>query len=226
MKTVLIVEDDPAIVRGLEAALTEVNFKVQVAKDGNKGYQMAKREIIDLIILDLMLPGMNGKEVCEKLRADGITTPILMLTAKKSEMDKVVGLEIGADDYVTKPFSVRELLARVKALLRRGNQQVQSLEEITFGDVYVDFKRQEAQKAGKPVSLSAKEFQLLKYFAEREGEVISRAALLDDIWGYEVTPTTRTVDNYILSLRKKIESEPSKPKHLVTVYTAGYKFLR
>jgi len=226
MKTVLIIEDDPAIVKGLEEALKEENFKVQVATDGSKGYLMAKREAIALIILDLMLPDMNGKEVCQKLRADGVKTPILMLTAKKSEMDKVVGLEIGADDYVTKPFSVRELLARVKALLRRGARQVQSIEEATFGDVYVDFRKQEATKRGRSVTLSAKEFQLLQYFAEREGEVISRAALLDDVWGYEVTPTTRTVDNYILSLRKKIESDPSKPKHLVTVYTAGYKFVR
>lgn len=226
MKTVLIIEDDPAIVKGLEEALKEENFKVQVATDGSKGCLMAKREAIALIILDLMLPDMNGKEVCQKLRADGIETPILMLTAKKTEMDKVVGLEIGADDYVTKPFSVRELMARVKALLRRGARQLQAIEETTFGNVYVDFRKQEATKGGKTVALSAKEFQLLKYFAEREGEVISRAALLDDVWGYAVTPTTRTVDNYILSLRKKIETDPSKPKHLVTVYTAGYKFVR
>jgi DNA-binding response OmpR family regulator len=226
MKTVLIIEDDPAIVKGLEEALKEENFKVQVATDGGKGYQMARRESISLIILDLMLPEMNGKEICQQLRKDGLATPILMLTAKTSEMDKVVGLEIGADDYMTKPFFVRELIARVKALLRRGNQTVQELEETTFGDVYVDFKKQEAQKGGRQISLSAKEFQLLKYFVEREGEVISRATLLDDVWGYEVTPTTRTVDNYILSLRRKIESDPSKPKHLVTVYTAGYKFVR
>ena len=163
MKTVLIVEDDPAIVKGLEEALTEENFKVQVASDGTKGFQMAKRESIALIILDLMLPGMNGREICQQLRAEGVLTPILMLTAKKSEMDKVVGLEIGADDYMTKPFAVRELLARVKALLRRGNQQVQVLDETTFDDVYVDFRKQEATKGGKPIALSAKEFQLLKF---------------------------------------------------------------
>lgn len=226
MKTVLIIEDDPAIVKGLENALAEENFKVQIATDGAKGYQMAKRESIALIILDLMLPGMNGKEICQKLRAEGVSTPVLMLTAKKSEMDKVLGLEIGADDYMTKPFSVRELLARVKAVLRRGNQTVQSLEETAFGDVYVDFRKQEATRGNTPIALSAKEFQLLKYFAEREGEVISRATLLDDVWGYDVTPTTRTVDNYILSLRKKIETNPAKPKHLITVYTAGYKFVR
>jgi DNA-binding response OmpR family regulator len=206
MKTVLIIEDDPAIVKGLEKALAEENFKVQIATDGTKGYQMAKRESIALIILDLMLPGMNGKEICQKLRAEGVSTPVLMLTAKKSEMDKV--------------------LARVKAVLRRGNQTVQSLEETTFGDVFVDFRKQEAKKGETPIALSAREFQLLKYFAEREGEVISRAKLLDDVWGYDVTPTTRTVDNYILSLRKKIETNPADPKHLLTVYTAGYKFVR
>ncbi len=226
MKTVLIVEDDPAIVKGLEEALAEENFKVQVATDGTKGFQMAKRESIALIILDLMLPGMNGREICQQLRAEGVLTPILMLTAKKSEMDKVVGLEIGADDYMTKPFSVMELLARVKALLRRGNQHAQAIDETKFGDVYVDFRKQEASRAGKPITLSAKEFKLLKFFVEREGVVISRATLLDEVWGYEVTPTTRTVDNYILSLRRKIESNPKKPKHLMTVYTAGYKFVR
>lgn len=149
-----------------------------------------------------------------------------MLTAKGEELDKVLGLELGADDYVTKPFSVRELIARIRALLRRQMEIHTELGEARFGDVYIDFKKQEAVKGKKKLKMSAHEFQLLKYLAEREGEVVSRYQLLDDVWGYEVDITTRTVDNYILSLRKKLEDNPSKPKHIVTVHTVGYKFLR
>jgi DNA-binding response OmpR family regulator len=226
MKTILIIEDDPSIQRGLHDALTEEHFSVLSASDGEKGYQTAKRESISLIILDLMLPSKNGKEICRDLRNDGVQTPILMLTSKKQEMDKVLGLEIGADDYMTKPFSILELIARVKALLRRQSEIHSAINETQFGDVYVDFAKQEATRGKKKLKLSAKEFQLLKYFVEREGKVISRDALLDDVWGYDVTPTTRTVDNYILSLRKKIEAVPSKPKHLLTIHTAGYKFVK
>jgi DNA-binding response OmpR family regulator len=226
MKTILIIEDDPSIQRGLHDALTEEHFSVLSASDGEKGYQTAKRENISLIILDLMLPNKNGKEICVDLRKAGVQTPILMLTSKKQEMDKVLGLEIGADDYMTKPFSIRELIARVKALLRRQSEIHSTISETKFGDVYVDFTKQEATKGKKKLKLSAKEFQLLRYFVEREGNVISRDALLDDVWGYDVTPTTRTVDNYILALRKKIEAAPSKPKHLLTIHTAGYKFVK
>ncbi len=185
-----------------------------------------KKHQYDTIILDIMLPSMNGMEICKKLRSDGIQTPILMLTSKGTELDKVMGLEIGADDYVTKPFSVRELIARVKALLRRQATVVSELTEYFFDDVHLDFEKQEAHKGKKAVDFSAKEFELLKYFVEREGQVIARVRLLDDVWGYEATLTTRTVDNYILSLRKKLEANPSKPKHLLTVHTAGYKFIR
>lgn len=226
MKTILVIEDDPAIQRGLHDILTEEHFTVLAATDGEKGYGMAKRENVDLIILDLMLPNKNGREICRDLRNNGVQTPILMLTSKKQESDKVVGLEIGADDYVTKPFSVRELVARIHALLRRQSQIRTSIDETQFGDIHVDFVKQEATKGKKNLKLSAKEFQLLKYFVEREGVVISRNVLLDDVWGYDVTPTTRTVDNYILSLRKKIETVPSKPKHLLTIHTAGYKFVK
>jgi len=226
MKTILIIEDDPSIQRGLHDALTEEHFSVLAASDGEKGYQTAKRESISLIILDLMLPSKNGKDICRDLRKDGVQTPILMLTSKKQEMDKVLGLEIGADDYMTKPFSVRELIARVKALLRRQSEIQSAITETQFGDVYVDFAKQEAIRGKKKLKLSAKEFQLLKYFVEHEGKVVSRDTLLDDVWGYDVTPTTRTVDNYILSLRKKIEPVPSKPKHLLTIHTAGYKFVK
>jgi len=226
MKTILIIEDDPAIQQGLHDALTEEHYSILASTDGEKGYQMAKRETVALIILDLMLPNKNGKEICADLRTAGVQTPILMLTSKKQEMDKILGLEIGADDYMTKPFSLRELIARVKALLRRQSEIQSTINETHFGDVHVDFGKQEGAKGKKKLKLSAKEFQLLKYFVEREGKVISRDMLLDDVWGYDVTPTTRTVDNYILSLRKKIETVPSKPKHLLTVHTAGYKFVK
>jgi len=226
MKKILLVEDDKAIVRGLTDNLQRENFEVLAAENGEQGYQLAKKNKYDLLILDLLLPKLSGLEVCKKLRAENVQVPILMLTAKKEEVDKVLGLELGADDYLTKPFGMRELVARVRALLRRSAEMIPRFDELTFADVQVDFKKQEAKRGKKPIEMSAKEFELLRYFAEREGDVISRAQLLDDVWGYEVAPTTRTVDNYILSLRKKIEADPSRPKHLVTVHTAGYKFLR
>ena len=226
MKRMLIVEDDKAILRGLIDSFKAEHFDVETSSDGEEGYTFARRRKFDLIILDVMLPGMNGLDICKQLRVEGVKTPILMLTGKGEEIDKVMGLELGADDYITKPFSVKELIARVKAVLRRQSDIRTALTEATFGDVFVDFKKQEAVKGKKTLALSAKEFQLLKYFAEREGEVISRNQLLDDVWGYEAMPTTRTVDNYILSLRKKIESNPSKPTHLLTIHTAGYKFVK
>ncbi|HTY38641.1 MAG TPA: response regulator transcription factor [Bacteroidota bacterium] len=226
MKRLLIVEDDKAILRGLVDSLKAEHFDVESAVDGEEGFKLAKRRTFDLMILDVMLPSMNGFDICRQLRAGGIATPILMLTGKGEEIDKVMGLELGADDYVTKPFSLKELLARVKALLRRQAELHSTLNEAAFGDVFVDFKKQEGTRGKKKLDLSAKEFQLLKYFVEREGVVISRNQLLDEVWGYEAMPTTRTVDNYILSLRKKIENQPSKPKHLLTIHTAGYKFVK
>jgi len=226
MNKILIIEDDAAIRKGLEEVFKQESFKLMVEEDGEKGFRRAKREATDLIILDLMLPGKNGIEICRDLRNENIMTPILMLTSKGSEADKVVGLELGADDYVTKPFSTRELVARVKALLRRQQGVVQTLTETSFGTIVVDFNKQEITKGDKPLKMSAKEFLLLKYFVEREGQVVSRHQLLDDVWGYDSVPTTRTVDNYILALRKKIETNPSKPKHLLTIHTAGYKFIR
>ncbi|MGB2869297.1 MAG: response regulator transcription factor [Bacteroidota bacterium] len=226
MKKILIIEDDKAIVRGLTDNLKKENFDVESCSDGERAYSMAKAGSHDLIILDLTLPKMNGLDICKQLRKDGVQIPIVMLTGKGEEMDKVLGLELGADDYVTKPFSIRELVASIKALLRRQSDLPKGIDETSFEDVYVDFKKQEARKGSATLDMSAKEFELLKYFVEREGEVVKRSQLLDDVWGYETQPTTRTVDNYILSLRKKIETNPSKPKHLVTVHTAGYKFLR
>ena len=226
MKRILVIEDDPAILKGLETALQEEHYEVLCARDGEKGYQMASRENISLIVLDLMLPGKNGEEICKDLRKNGVAIPILMLTSKKLEMDKVLGLEIGADDYVTKPFSIRELSARIKALLRRTGEMRKDLEEYSFGDVNLDFKKQEATKEGRKLKLSAKEFDVLKYLILHEGEVVTRHILLDQVWGYEHEPTTRTVDNYILSIRKEIEDNPSKPTHLITVHTSGYKFVK
>lgn len=225
MNTILVVEDDPSIAKGIELALTEEHFKVIVAPTGEKGLSMARKGSVDLITLDLLLPDTSGEDVCRSLRKEGISTPILMLSSKKEEMDKVVGLEIGADDYVTKPFSPRELVARIKALLRRVKDLPKDIGEFAFGDVHLDFRKQEAYKKTTPIKLTVREFEVLKYFALHAGEVITRDMLLDDVWGYEHFPTTRTVDNYILSIRKKIEDRPAEPTHLVTVHTAGYKLV-
>lgn len=226
MKRILIIEDDPAIIKGLSDVLTEEHYEVVTEEDGEKGFKFAQNENIALIILDLLLPSKNGIEICTDLRKKGINTPILMLTSKKEEMDKVLGLEVGADDYVTKPFSVRELLARVKALLRRKNEITKDIEDYSFGSVQIDFKKQTAAKKNKPIELSTTEFKILKFFIEHEGEVVTRDNLLDKVWGYDVFPTSRTVDNYFLAIRKQIEDDPSAPKHLITVPKAGYKFVK
>lgn len=224
MKTILVVDDDASIIKGLQEVLASEHYCVLTANTGIKGLHMATQEKVDLVVLDLRLPDKNGEDVCREIRQAGVHVPILMLSSKKRETDKVVGLEIGADDYVTKPFSIPELLARIKALLRRKGELVREIQECSFGNVEVDFKKQEALKGKKQLKLSAKEFEILKFFVEHEGDVITRDMLLDKIWGYETYPVTRTVDNYILSLRKKIEDNPSEPKHLLTVPTAGYKF--
>lgn len=227
MTTILIIEDDPAILRGLQEGLSEEKMKIVAVSDGEKGFKTARRGEFDLIILDLMLPSKSGIEICRDLRNNGDHTPIMMLTSKSHEADKVLGLEIGADDYMTKPFGMRELIARIHALLRRKRPaEEKELHSAAFGDITVDFTKQELFRKKKPVKLSAKEFKLLQYFLRHNGEVISRDKLLDDIWGYDVTPTTRTVDNYILSLRKKIEKDPAAPVHLITVHTSGYKFIK
>jgi DNA-binding response OmpR family regulator len=226
MNTILVIEDDPSIAKGIQLALEGEHFKVLVAPTGEKGSSLARRASVDLITLDLVLPDRNGEEICRELRKSGVSTPILMLTSKGGETDKVMGLEIGADDYMTKPFSTRELIARVKALLRRVKELPKDIAEFTIGDVHLDFKKQEALKGKTPVKLSVREFEVLKYFARHEGEVVTRDMLLDDVWGYEHFPTTRTVDNYILSLRKKLENDPASPEHIVTVHTAGYKLVR
>lgn len=226
MKKILVIEDDPAIQKGLEESLKIEGYNIITSSDGEEGYKKAKKEKVDLILLDIMLPNKNGIDICRDLRRDKIETPILMLTSKKEEMDKVLGLEIGADDYVTKPFSIRELHARIKALLRRSTEVVSEIEELSFGKVHVDFKKHEMIKNKKKIEMTVMEFKILKYFAQREGEVVTREMLLDEVWGFENYPTTRTVDNFILSLRKYIEENPSLPKHLITIHKAGYKFIK
>jgi two-component system alkaline phosphatase synthesis response regulator PhoP len=226
MHTVLVIDDDPAIRQGLEELLTSERLKVLTAETGKRGIAIARREHLDIIILDLLLPDIEGVEVCKELRKQGIASPILILSSKKHEVDKVLLLEMGADDYVTKPFGTRELAARIKALLRRRTEVPKDVEEYSFGSIVVDFKRQATTKKGAPIELTAREYKVLKYFVQHEGEVITRDMLLNDVWGYDQFPTTRTVDNYVLALRKKIEDDPAAPKHLLTIYTAGYKFIK
>jgi DNA-binding response OmpR family regulator len=226
MKTILIVDDEPAIVRGLAEALSAEHFAVLKSHTGETGYQMAKREKVDLLILDLRLPDRNGEDICRDLRKEGVEVPILMLTSKKTETDKVVGLESGADDYVTKPFSVREVIARVHALLRRKPTMAVELDDYAFGKVHVDFLAQEATRGKKTIPLKTRECEILKCFIRHQGEVVSRDMLLNEVWGYEKFPTTRTVDNFIVALRKKLEEDPKAPVHLLTVHTSGYKFVR
>jgi DNA-binding response OmpR family regulator len=218
MKRILIIEDDLAILRGLKDNLEYDKYEVLTATDGEQGYCLIQEKKPDLIILDLMLPKMNGYELCRKVREEGLTAPILMLTARGEELDRVLGLDLGADDYVTKPFSVPELLARVRAILRRVQQSKKGPlpNELRFGKVFIDFKRFEARKADKILNMSRKEFGILRLLAARVGEVVTRDELLDEVWGYEQYPTTRTVDNHIALLRSKLEEDPSKPRHLVT----------
>jgi len=231
MKKILVVEDDAAIALGLESALQSEGYETQMARTGPDGLRLARENRPDLLILDLMLPGMSGLEICKRLRDDGMVTPVIMLTSKAEEDDRVLGLELGADDYVTKPFSLRELMARVRAHLRReqsaeaaeNNGDVKP-EKYQFGDVVVDFKRHEVYKAGALQELTNREFRLLEYFIQHPGELLSRDRLLDEIWGYDIYPTTRTVDNHILRLRKHVEPDPENPRYIKTVRGAGYLF--
>jgi two-component system alkaline phosphatase synthesis response regulator PhoP len=223
---ILIIEDEPDMARGLEDNLRFEGYEVLVEADGLSGLDRALSDPVDLILLDLMLPKMPGYEVCKALRARGNDTPILMLTAKGQEIDKVLGLELGADDYVTKPFSLRELLARVHALLRRrGASADQPENTYSFGDVVLDFKHYRATKAGEEIELTPKEFEILRHFIAHRGQTVNRSELLDKVWGIEDYPTSRTVDNHILKLRKKIEKDPANPNFIITVHGLGYKFL-
>jgi DNA-binding response OmpR family regulator len=224
MGKILIIEDEERILMGLEDNLRIEGYQVSSATDGLTGFTMAKEQGFDLIILDIMLPKMNGFEVCKRLRQSGITTPVLILTAKSQEVDKVLGLEIGADDYVTKPFSPRELIARVNAIIRRTKQTQQVIELYHFGDVDIDFKKYEAKKRGQPINLTALEFTLLNFLIKHEDQVLSRNSILDNVWGDTVYVYPRTVDTHIANLRKKIEDDPENPKFIIGVRSIGYKF--
>jgi DNA-binding response OmpR family regulator len=225
MSVVLVVEDDHAILHGLQETLRLERYDVLCASDGETGYRLAREKKPDLVILDLMLPRMGGFEVCRMLRAEAFTAPILMLTARADEADRVLGLDLGADDYVTKPFSVRELLARVRAMLRRQEKPDQLPDEIRFDDVVVDFRRCEARKRGAVVELTRKEFGVLRLLASKAGAVVSRDDLLNGVWGYENYPNTRTVDVHIAMLRSKLEDDSSPTRRLITVHGIGYKLV-
>ena len=225
-KKILIIEDEPDLVKGLKLNLSDEGYEVNWAVNGVEGLRKAIDEAPDLIILDIMLPEMDGLEVCRKLRQKNIDTPVIMLTAKGGEIDKVVGLEIGADDYMTKPFSIRELLARIKARLRHSEREMKAVPELyLFGDIEIDFARFKVRRKGIELDLTSLETDILKYFIIHRGEVVSRDDLLEKIWGYQSYPTTRTIDNHILKLRKKIEEDPSHPRYILSVYGGGYRFI-
>ena len=224
MNKILIVEDDDTILLGLKDDLEFEGYEVATADNGRDGYMLAKNEVFNLIILDILLPELTGFEICKKLREEQVKTPILMLTAAKTEeMDKVTGLEMGADDYVTKPVGSREMVARVKAILRRAGSEKKTGDIFEFGEVLVDFKRHEVLKAGEKVHLTALEFKLLKFFIERKGEVVTRDNLLDEAWGDAII-SPRTIDSHIVHLRKKIEPDPSHPKYLLSIRGVGHIF--
>ncbi|MBP1602622.1 MAG: two component transcriptional regulator, winged helix family [Acidobacteria bacterium] len=222
MKRILVVEDDSAIAFGLQVDLRSEGYDVEIASDGERALQLARRENFDLILLDVMLPRKDGFEVCRELRLGGTKTPIIMLTAKVQEAEKVMGLELGADDYVTKPFSPRELRARVKAALRRtvGDES----QTYRFGDLEVDFARGELRRCGSPVELTALEYKLLTTFIRNRGRLLSRGQLLDLVWGHETFVTDRVVDNHVVALRKKIEQDRSRPLYLLSIRGMGYRF--
>jgi two-component system, OmpR family, alkaline phosphatase synthesis response regulator PhoP len=224
---ILLIEDEPGLVLTLRDRLTNEGYSVESARDGKTGLAHATGEHFDLIILDVMLPGGSGFDVCRDLRQRGITTPVIMLTARGQLIDRVLGLKIGADDYVTKPFEMAELLARVEAQLRRTRIQPLSTLPATyqFGNVRVNFARAEVQRAGKPVELSALEFKLLQFLIKRRGDTLSRDQMLNEVWGYDAMPSTRTVDVHVAGLRQKLEENPRHPQFILTAHGLGYKFV-
>jgi len=223
MKTILVIEDDPAIVMVLKDNFEFEGYEVQTADRAERGYELIQTQKVDLVLLDVMLPGMSGYEMCRKLRSEGSRIPILMLTARGEEFDRVMGLDLGADDYVTKPFSILELLARIRALLRRSDAMGKSTEHLTLGDVTIDFKKYKAEQNGIPVSLARKEFGILQSLARRSGDVVTRDELLDEVWGDDAYPSPRTVDNHIATIRSKVERDASNPRFLITVHGIGYR---
>ncbi len=229
MYKILIVEDEPDMRLGLKDNLEFDGYEVDSAENGKEGYAKITSNNYDLVLLDVMMPEMSGFEVCKQIRKEGIKVPVILLTAKGEEIDKVRGLELGADDYITKPFSLRELLARVKAVLRRSpghNSQVEKKNsKIQIGLLTIDFSTFIATSKNKPVQMSHKEFELLHYLWDKRNTVVTRDDLLNKIWGYEESPTTRTVDNFIVRLRQKIEKDPERPHFILTVHGIGYKLI-
>jgi two-component system alkaline phosphatase synthesis response regulator PhoP len=220
----LIVEDDPSMAAALRDGFESEGYEVRLASDGASGLRAADSDPPDLLILDFMLPRMSGLDVCRKLRQQGSRLPIIMLTARSQEIDKVIGLRAGADDYVSKPFGFLELLARVEALLRRASPQGSTV--LQFGDVRLDLEKREVHKNGKQLDLSPREFRLLAYLVDHRGEVVERQTLLDAVWGYQEAPLTRTVDMHVAKLRRKLEDDPTNPRLIITVHRAGYRFAR
>jgi DNA-binding response OmpR family regulator len=221
---IAVIEDEELIRKSLVMNLELEGFKVVTAQDGEEGVNLITQQKPDLIIMDVMMPRKDGLQACREIRVAGISTPLILLTARSSEVDKVLGLDLGADDYLAKPFGMLELIARVKALLRRI-QRVTSIDEIRFSNVVVDFKAYRALRDSEPIELSAREYRLLRYLVSKQGNVVTRDELLDEVWGYNSYPTTRTVDNHIARLRQKIESNIDEPQHILTVHGVGYKFV-
>lgn len=227
MKKILIVEDEPNMVNGLKDNLEFEGYEVDTAMEGRTGLQKVLKQKYDLILLDVMLPEVSGFDICKTARKEGVNTPIILLTAKGEEIDKVLGLEFGADDYITKPFSLRELLARIKAILRRATEKEASLgtEYVPIGKIKVNFKTYNALDGSGEVKMSHKEFEVLHYLYRKAGTIIERDDLIYDVWGIEIDISTRTVDNFILKLRQKIEADPNNPKIILTVHGMGYKMI-
>lgn len=221
---VAIVEDDESVRKSLVLNMELEGFEVVTAPDGEEGVKLVHERKPDIIILDVMMPRKDGLQACKELRGSGISTPLILLTARSAEVDKVLGLDLGADDYLAKPFGMRELIARVKALLRR-TQNTQEINEVRFDDVVIDFKAYKAERAREPLELSAREYRLLRYLVAKRGTVVTRDELLDEVWGYNSYPSTRTVDNHIARLRQKIERNVDEPQHILTVHGVGYKFV-
>jgi len=225
MHKILIIEDQEDLLNGLAVNLEREGYQVAKASRGDTGLSLSLSENPDLIVLDIMLPGMNGLDVCKELRIRGFEKPIIMLTAKSEEIDRVVGLEVGADDYVTKPFGLRELLARIRVRLRRQPPSRRLLARYVFGAVEIDFEQMRAMRKGKPIVMTAREFDLLGFFVRYKGEVLSRDRMLNDVWGSECHVAPRTVDAHILKLRQKLEENPGEPEYILTVYGEGYRFV-
>lgn len=225
MANILIIEDEPSMQLGLRDNLELESYQVDVADDGALGLSKIKSNTYDLILLDVMLPKLSGFDVCKAARSAGINTPIILLTARGEEIDKVLGLEFGADDYITKPFSVRELLARIKAILRRSSVAVVSEDAVQIGRLKINFNAFHAREGDQEIKLSHKEFEILSYLHQNKNQVVSRYSLLEKVWGYDEQPTTRTVDNFMVRLRQKVERNPNQPQVILTVHGSGYKLV-